>query len=537
MRKEILITNYYPAKLKEARELSGLSIYDIENEGIVDSDELSLYETDNPIKAIDIFLLGFLFNLYEQAYLEKNKCKLKVSLTSDILFPHSLGLKYQEDIVTHPNYANIAYKRSSNGNISWMDTEASPIWKQRLSFWENKMKFFGFNDVGIRDSGIRQKIAVLNHPNKQHICLFTGNTLFIDYRYPAPNKIDLLNKGYDEDFKYYDLDILQLASILFKNDKCKLFCEIFNIQIDFKKLPELIDYIQKDYIDKEKRGYVSPGVMSNSPDRLDGFHSYNSDVRDVCDKGRRKENLKRYTQDRRVYEKWSDGDWKMADRLYAEFVKNGVSPDHIGPISLGFAHRPKFQPMTLKENSSKGNRMTLKDVKTLIADEENGEVVVSWHSKFIWDKLKNNVHVDNDALLLSSLMRKNLHHVLILLSIIYEKGHQKFLEGYLNPNYSFYDFRFEGFNSITGEYKNVIKKEVTGKNQINNVERYFRIAFDTLVEYMTKKNRKGKIWNSEEINKEVELILQHLSSSQYDEAKKQLNKILSLLADLAASNW
>src|SRR5439155_1114271 len=125
------------------------------------------------------------------------------------------------------------------------------------------------------------------------------------------------------------------------------------------------------------------GVMSNSPDRLDGFHSYNSDVRDVCDTGRRKENLKRYVQDRRVYEKWSDGDWKMADRLYAEFVKHGISPDHIGPMSLGFAHRPKFHPMTSSQNSSKGNRMTLNDVKVLISDEEKGETVVSWHSKFI----------------------------------------------------------------------------------------------------------------------------------------------------------
>jgi Alw26I/Eco31I/Esp3I family type II restriction endonuclease len=462
---------------------------------------------------------------------------LKVSLTSDILFPHPLGLKYQEDIVSHPNYTNIAFKRNRKGNISWMNTEASPIWKERLIFWENKMKELGFHLFGIRDNGIRQKIAVLNHPNKQHICLYTGNTLFIDYRYPAPNKIDLLNKEYDEDFKYYDLDILQLASILYEIDECKLFCEVFNISIEFKELPELIDYIQKEYIDKEKRGYVSPGVMSNSPDRLDGFHSYNSDVRDVCDTGRRKENLKRYTQDRRVYEKWSDGDWKMADRLYAEFVKNGVSPDHIGPMSLGFAHRPKFHPMTSKENSSKGNRMTLNDVKVLIADEEKGEDVVSWHSKFIWDKLKNNVKVDEDALLLSSLMRKNLHHVLILLSIIYEKGHQKFLEDYLNPECSFYDYKFEGFNPITGEYKNVIRKEVTGKNQQNNVDRYYRIAFETLVEYMTKENRKGKIWDSEEIDKEIELILEPLASNKYDEAKDQLNKILSLLADIAASNW
>ena len=62
MRKEILITNYYPEKLKEARELSGLSIEDVENEGLVDAEQLSLFETDNPITPIDIFLLGLLLN-------------------------------------------------------------------------------------------------------------------------------------------------------------------------------------------------------------------------------------------------------------------------------------------------------------------------------------------------------------------------------------------------------------------------------------------------------------------------------------------
>ena len=166
-----------------------------------------------------------------------------------------------------------------------------------------------------------------------------------------------------------------------------------------------------------------------------------------------------------------------------------------------------------------------------------GENVVSWHSKFIWDKLKHNVKVDEDALKLSSLMRKNLHHILILLSIIYEKGYQKFLESYLNPEYSYFDYKFEGFNPLTGNYTNAIQKELTGKNQQNNVDRYFRIAFETLIEYMTKENRNGKIWNSQEIDKEVAMILEPLSAQKIDEAKEQLNKVLILLADLAYKSW
>ena len=67
------------------------------------------------------------------------------------------------------------------------------------------------------------------------------------------------------------------------------------------------------------------------------------------------------------------------------FRKNKISPDHIGPISLGFCHRPRFNPMTASDNSAKNNRMTLQDVALLIKDELNGEEVVSWHSKYIWD--------------------------------------------------------------------------------------------------------------------------------------------------------
>jgi len=325
MRKEILITNYYPLKLKEIRELSGMSITEVEAEGAVEAEQLLIYETEEPVTPIDIFLLGHLLNLYEEQAILNGKDELEISLTSDIMFPHPKGIKYQEDIVAHPNFKGMPYERNAQGNISWMTTIKTKQGQERIKFWVEKMKHYGLDNHGIMDAGIRQKVAFLNHPTKQHVCLFTGNSLFIDYRYPAPSRIDLINKEYDESFKYYDLDIIELAKVLYNVDACKMFCEVFNVIIEFKSVDDLCKYLTQEYIVKEKRGYVSPGTMSNSPDRLDGYHSYNSDVRDVCDTGRRKENLKRYTQDRRVYEKWSDGDWKKADRLYSEFVKHGVS--------------------------------------------------------------------------------------------------------------------------------------------------------------------------------------------------------------------
>ena len=536
MNKEILITNYNPDKLKEARELVGLTYDYFEHDDAVDVEKLEMYENNNPITPIDIFLIAYLFVLYQEKAWE-NGAEFKLSLTKDLLNPHPEGIKYQEFIATHPNYEEMPVKRKNDGTIKWVATIKSEDGKERIKFWEKKRKELGIDARHVMDPGFRQKVAFANHPTKIHICLFSGSELYIDYRYPSPNRIDLLNKVYDQDLKYYNLDVYEVANLLYDVDSCKKFCEIFKITKGFNSIDELLKILEVDYVIPEYSPFVSPGVMSNSPDRFDGYHSYNNDVRAITDTGRYKDNLKRYIQDRRVYEMWSGGNWKMADRLYATFVKNGVSPDHIGPISLGFTHRPKFQPMTANENSAKGNRMTFEDVQLLIADEKKGDEVITWHSKYIWDKLKGKVKDDTDALKLSGLMRKNLHHILIVFSILNENKHREFLEQFLNPDYSYYDYEFLGFNPETGCYDEVVSKKLDGQNQKNNIERYFRIAFEKLVEYAEKDNRKNKIWESEEITDKVNQLLVFLNNKKNDKALKLLHQIFQDLSDIAESNW
>ncbi len=536
MNKEILITNYNPIKLKEARELAGLTYEYFENDDAVDVEKLQMYESNEPITPIDIFLIAYLFVLYQEKAWEKG-VEFKLSLTKDILNSHPNGLKYQEFIVTNPNYKGMPVKRKKDETIKWVATIKTKDGKERVIFWENKRQELGTEANHVLDSGFRQKVAFANHPTKVHICLFSGSELYIDYRYPSPNRIDLLNKIYDQDLKYYDFDVYEIANLLFDVDGCKNFCKIFKISKEFNDVDELIEILKTDFVDKEYSPFVSPGVMSNSPDRFDGYHSYNNDVRAITDTGRYKDNLKRYTQDRRVYEMWSGGNWKMADRLYSTFVKNGVSPDHIGPMSLGFAHRPKFQPMTASENSAKGNRMTLSDVQLLIADENSGSEVITWHSKYIWDKLKGKITNDTDAIKLSGLMRKNLHHVLIIFSIINEKGYRDFLEQFLNPDYSYFDYEFTGFDSETGNYEDVIAKRKDGQNQKNNADRYIRIAFESLDKYKDIDNRNTKIWESEPITIKVNQLLELLDANKNDEAVELLHQIFKDLSNIAESNW
>jgi RNase P protein component len=246
--------------------------------------------------------------------------------------------------------------------------------------------------------------------------------------------------------------------------------------------------------------------------------------------------LQRYGQDRRVYENWADGDWKKADRLMSEFRKYGISADHIGPISLGFCHRPKFHPLTKAENSAKNNRMSLSDVLVLLEDEKT-EQVVSWHSKFIWDKLKSRVATDKDAIKLSDFMRKNLHYVLIVFSMIDELGYGEFLEQFLNPEYSFFDYKFEAFEEESGKYGNVVTKKLTGKNQQNNIKRYYRVAFEKLKDYKIIDNRKVNIWTSTEVDAELKTLFDLLKRKNIKEAKLHLENIFKIFADLAESNW
>ncbi len=286
-----------------------------------------------------------------------------------------------------------------------------------------------------------------------------------------------------------------------------------------------------DYIYPNRRGGKSPGAMSNAPDRFDGYHSYNLCCRSKHDTGRHKDNLGRYGEDRRAYENWADGDWKAASWLMRVFNKFGLSPDHVGPISLGFAHRPKFHPLTAASNAAKNNRMSLKDVKTLIQDELTGDTVVSWHSRFLWDRLKHKVLSDKDAGKLSKLMRKNMHCVLTILARIGSKGHGDFLvKNFLHPEYAYYSIIFDGFDPLTGTFKRIFKTKGSKRQYQNNAKRYVRISLEALKKYVKVSNRNVKELINDTISPMIKTVVLHLKMGKPKEAKRVLYSILDTIA-------
>ena len=287
---------------------------------------------------------------------------------------------------------------------------------------------------------------------------------------------------------------------------------------------------------------LSPGVMSNCPDRFDGFHSDGLCCREETDKGRHKGNMKTYTQDRRAYEEWADGNYNLANRLMGEFNKQApmkcpicgriesMTADHIGPISLGFCHSKNFAPMCNSCNSSKNNRFTKSDVDELIKIEESGEQVISWHSQAIWDAIKHTIKNDTDAKFASSVMAKCHQNVLNILAIIYKKTGKDFLMVYLHPEFSLVDYRFENVDLSHLDRIKIISAPLDSKNKRKNQERYVRTAFESLEEFSKKKNRKN-YFLVDENSKELNVITRAIMFGEYDKADKLLKRLIQAVSN------
>lgn len=316
---------------------------------------------------------------------------------------HPNFLQYTEMIAAHPNYEGLFIERNKDGNLGWVVTGKSTKGKIREAWWNKKM-----SELKVKN---KAEVARIVHPTKKHVCQCCGRTMSIYYEYPNNRTCKRLNQILNEPVQPADYTIREIIENNATNERVvRGIADIFGVQ-KYDSYQDLIGIIYKKHVDTES-GLLSPGVMSNPPDRFDGFHSDGLCCRSKTDKGRHKDNMKTYTQDRRAYEEWADGNYNLANRLMGEFNKGDqrykcpqcgmlkkMSADHIGPISLGFCHSIyNFAPMCKSCNSSKNNRFTKSDVDALLAIEKSGKVVISWHSQYIWDALKGSITDDGNVI-------------------------------------------------------------------------------------------------------------------------------------------
>ncbi len=478
---------------------------------------------------------------------------------------HPDFIQYMEFIANHKVYEGMPDAFTNDNKIQWEAPSNRNSGKhknthhKRSEWWRQKAISIGIDPIP--HTKWISKTAKEIHPTLKKPCKRCGKVMELRYVYPSNSFLQRLYKlGYvDENFPIEPFETI--------TDLVTRLVEVFEDSVFFN-LPQLLktgaisppnlklnlenwlNWIEKEYVPQEPV-ILSPGAMSNAPDRFDGFHSFNRCCRLNADKGRSKSNMNSYTTDRRVFEYWTEGDWIAADRLMGkiksifvhEFCLNGhpgpCSADHVRSLSLGFTHRPEFQLLCKSCNSAKNNRMSLRDVVHLQKVEAQGQLVISWHSKALWDLRKKDVVNDETALRLSKMLRDNRHSLMSVLQRITDMGYFTFLATFLELSYAERDVTFVNLR---------VEQHITQFDQINYTNRETkyveeqksrrsRVAFESLRDYFHKENRNACIISTETINRKLAsvLILLQDSSEEIQEIDQQIGTILSSNSEISSS--
>jgi len=427
---------------------------------------------------------------------------------------HPKFVAYMKAIVTHPVYAGMPDAVKDDGKIQWEAPSNRSSGKyqnthhKRREWWRAKAVSIG---VDLGSSTWISDTAKRIHPSGEKPCKRCGRIVRIAYAYPNGHLRQRLAKTFGEEFEYDPLkpvtELVQRLVDTYDQDALLQLPTLLSTgSVDAPNLGTNIDkwatWIEDVYIPSEP-SMLSPGAMSNAPDRFDGFHSFNLCCRGEADSGRHQINLRSYTTDRRVFEYWSEGDWIAADRLMGlirakfqdETCADGgdgpCSADHIGPLSLGFTHRPAFRLLSRAANSAKNNRMSLWDVQHLLEAEKQGVCIISWYAEPLWDLRKGEVVDEETALRLSKLLRDNQRIAMCMLSKLLEAGFLTFLASLLELHYAEYNVEFENLRieDYVTVYESIRKEPRTTKYAKEQKSRRIRIGFEALRSYGMKENR------------------------------------------------
>ena len=437
---------------------------------------------------------------------------------------HPEFVAYMKAIVTHPVYEGMPDAIKNDGKIQWEapSNRSSGIYQfthnKRRDWWKKKAESIGIDTS--KDQWI-SKTAKTIHPTGEKPCKRCGAVMQIAYVYPRANLIKRFKKQVGDEFEISSLDpiniVLQNTYDIYGEKVFEIIDALLSTKDlkvpNFDDFDDLMYWIVDEYIPKES-SVLSPGAMSNAPDRFDGFHSFNRCCRGNADTGRHTANMQSYTTDRRVFEFWSEGDWIAADRLMglvksklrnepcADGGSGSPSADHIGPISLGFCHQPEFKLLSKSANSAKNNRMTLWDVHYLLDSESRGIKIVSWYAKPLWDKRKSYIDNDEKALRLSKMLRDDQRNAMRLLCKLFDAEKYAFLVYLLELEYADRKVEFENLRSVDflTVYDHIIETPRTTKYSSEQKSRRIRVGFDALRTYKEKENRHSFIVAEDRVN-------------------------------------
>ena len=450
---------------------------------------------------------------------------------------HKRFLKYMEKIIKHPNYQGLAITQKADGTYNWIATAKSEIGQKRIDWCISKARDLNLISDNTPYPGMYADVMLEIHPTKWKVCQICGKEMSLYYHYPNANFLNALNQKFNSDFTDCDhiSDIWDelISQGVRKIDIATYLIEKGELNLDapIAEKDEIIDALEYA-CRKGNKKCLGPGAMSNFPDRFDGFHTYNRCCRATQDKGRSKTNLKSYTKDRRAYEYWSDGNIHAANQFMGSSFFDGISADHIGPISLGFVHDSHYlQPMSSSDNSSKRDRLQIIDIENILETEKRtGIYPMSWQSKLIWEFIKTNYSSNPDKVpsLYRDALKQNMANFMYVLLTILEtcpnNGENFLVSAFLEPNYEYFKYSYTFDNN--GNIISKTDRHYTGRNQ-NETERYKRIAIEAVYDYNEKDNRNTKHnLNSEGLEILKSLCADIEQGKSIDSCKKELINLI-----------
>jgi hypothetical protein len=194
---------------------------------------------------------------------------------------HPNFLKYTDDIVGNKNYEGLFYERGADKKVKWVVAGKSEKGQKRRAWWDIQCQKYGIKI----EAGCYAKVALLVHPTKMHTCQICGRELSIKYIYPNSRLIGALRKDLGIEIEPFTKNIYEIVEDCTSNEieKVKKIFRINSTEILSKET--LNEYLQNNYVNVFAKGLLSPGAMSNSPDRFDGYHSDGACCRHDSDKG------------------------------------------------------------------------------------------------------------------------------------------------------------------------------------------------------------------------------------------------------------
>ena len=464
-------------------------------------------------------------------------------------------VEYMKAIETHPSYAAMPDAVKADGKIQWEAPSNRPpgIYQhthhKRRDWWRRKAPEVGVDPNS--DEWI-SRVAKTIHPTGRKPCKRCGLVLRIAYVYPGSSLVvrartvlggNLVPEALEE-IEAFVRRVVDARGVKALDLLPRLLAtgSITPPQLG-RDLDAWLSWIERDYV-RQEPSLLSPGVMSNAPDRFDGFHSFNRCCRGVADTGRHAENLRSYTTDRRVFEYWSEGDWIAADRMMglvrARFSSHACadggdgppSADHVGPLSLGFTHRPEFRLLSKSANSAKNNRMTMWDVRFLLKREAMGEVVASWYAEPLWRLIKAKIGDEETALRASKLMRDNQRNAMAVLADLYAAGHFVFLASLLELHYADVHVEFEGLGVVdyVTTFSELVRTSRLTKYAVEQKARRVRIGFEALRAYSEKSNRHQYLVSTPKSKQSLQDAVRVLESTPTTGLGSELARLLKLPA-------